>query len=106
MKFWWKFERNLRKNPLVVTVTADGVTSTDDLVTNVTTTVKQHVGADGQIVTERTPMFTSPQNLDKGLLSYSFIFDNSKNPTESHKARYGLIMCRVTSDCFIRIWWQ
>ena len=76
MKFWWKIKRNLRKNPLVVTVTADGVTSTDDLVTNVTTTVKQHVGADGQIVTERTPMFTSPQNLDKGLLSHAFIFDN------------------------------
>ena len=50
----------------MVTVTADGVTSTDEIATVVNTTVKQHVGADGQIVTERTPMFTSPQNLDKG----------------------------------------
>lgn len=65
-QFLMKIKRNLRKNPLVVTVTADGVTSTDEIATVVNTTVKQHVGADGQIVTERTPMFTSPQNLDKG----------------------------------------
>lgn len=63
-----KIYRNLRKNPLVVTVTTDGVTPTDEIATVVNTTYKQHVGADGQIVTERTPMFTSPQNLDKGEL--------------------------------------